>query len=361
MESMREGGLMNRRIAFIDRDGTLIKEPADQQVDRIDKIELMEDVIWALQKLSVAGFELVVVSNQDGLGTGSFPQADFDLCQNFMTKMFLSQGIRFSDVRICPHLPSDACRCRKPGLGLIKDYLKVIDRSNSLVIGDRHTDIELAENMGIRGIQLTDQYGWKNLVRDVLFQVRTGTYRRETKETNIFVEVFLDGQGQASIQTGIHFFDHMLEQIAKHSGVSLNIQCEGDLKVDDHHTVEDVGLALGQALSLALGDRRGIERYGCLLPMDESLAEVAIDLGGRPFLVFSGQFSREKVGDLSVEMVSHFFRSLADSLRATLNIKVNGENTHHMVEASFKGFARALKAAIVQGGDQIPSTKGLLV
>lgn len=352
---------MNRRIAFIDRDGTLIKEPADQQVDRLDKIELMDDVIWALQKLSVAGFELVMVSNQDGLGTGSFPQADFDLCQNFMTKMFLSQGIRFSDVRICPHLPIDACKCRKPSVGLIKDYLGIIDRSNSLVIGDRHTDIELAENMGVRGIQLTDQYGWKNLVRDVLFQVRTGTYRRETKETNIFVEVFLDGQGEASIQTGIHFFDHMLEQIAKHSGVSLNIQCEGDLKVDDHHTVEDVGLALGQALSLALGDRRGIERYGCLLPMDESLAEVAIDLGGRPFLVFSGQFSREKVGDLSVEMVPHFFRSLADSLRATLNIKVNGENTHHMVEASFKGFARVLKSAIVQGGNQIPSTKGLLV
>lgn len=351
----------SRRFAFIDRDGTIVKEPPDHQVDRLDKIEWVDDVILSLQKIQAEGYELIMVSNQDGLGTARFPQDEFDLCHDFIIRTLSSQGIHFSEIRICPHLPSEQCSCRKPALGLVKDFLRVMDREHSFVVGDRTSDQELASNMGIKGYLLNDQFSWKQVVDDLFLHPRKGFCERKTKETKISVQVSLDQKGQSQIQTGLAFFDHMLEQIARHSGMSLHILCEGDLHVDDHHTVEDVALALGQALSFALDERRGIERYGCLLPMDESLAEVAIDLGGRPYFVFEGKFPREQVGGLATEMVPHFFRSLADSLRASLHIKVKGENTHHMVESCFKGLARALKGAMAKTGEvSIPSTKGVV-
>ncbi len=305
-----------------------------------------------------------MVTNQDGLGTESFPTEDFQRVQDFVVGLFRSQGIVFRDVFICPHRPADACDCRKPKPGILGDFLQhtPIDTAASFVAGDRDTDLEFARNIGVRAFRIrpADPGSWPAVVRALLEPERTATVQRETKETKIRISVNLDATGPVAIRTGIGFFDHMLEQVAKHGGFALEVDCAGDLHVDEHHTVEDVALALGQALREALGDKRGIGRYGFLLPMDESEAKVSIDLSGRPYLVFRGKFPRPAVGGLPTELVPHFFRSLADTLGANLHITVRGENTHHMVEACFKGLGRVLRQAIERRGDVLPSTKGVL-
>ncbi len=352
------------RIAFVDRDGTLIREPADKQVDRLDKIELVPGVIPALLRLRDAGYRFIMVSNQDGLGTDSFPEDDYRIPQEFTLDLFASQGIEFDEVFVCPHFQTDNCECRKPLPGLLGNYFQRVDvdRNNSLMVGDRETDLGFARNIGVPGFLLNpeDPDGWKEIVRAVLDQPRTATVIRKTKETDISVSVDLDATDPISINTGIGFYDHMLDQVAKHGGFSLQIECRGDLEIDEHHTVEDVALALGQAIKEALGDKRGIGRFGFVLPMDETQAQVAIDLGGRPYLVFEGEFARTEVGGLPTELVPHFFRSLGDSLGAAIQLSVTGENTHHMVEACFKSTGRALRAALERKGDDLPSTKGTL-
>jgi len=352
-----------RRILFIDRDGTLIAEPEDEQIDSLEKLELIPGVIPALIELTRAGYELVMVSNQDGLGTESFPTRDFEIPQKKLLSIFKSQGIEFAAVHIDPHFEHDNAPTRKPGLGMVLDYLKSgqLDLEDSWVIGDRETDLELAENMGIGGLRLAEGCeSWQSISHFLVNQPRLGAAARKTKETDIRVAVDLDAGGGSQVDTGIGFLDHMLEQLASHGGFRLKLSCEGDLVIDEHHTVEDCGLALGQAMNQALGDRRGIGRYGFLLPMDESLAQVAIDLSGRPVCVFEADFPRDRIGELSTEMVQHFFASLSQSLGAAIHLKVEGKNTHHMIEALFKGAGRALRPALARQGTELPSTKGML-
>ncbi len=352
-----------RRILFVDRDGTLIIEPEDQQIDSFEKLELVENVIPALLRLKDAGYEFVIVSNQDGLGTDSNPSENFQPPHDKMLSIFASQGIHFAAEHIDPHFENDDSPNRKPGIGMLLDYLKSgdLDLSDSWVIGDRQTDLQLAENMGIGGLLCgPDGLGWDEIARQLCSRPRTGLVQRDTNETNIRVEVDLDATGGNQIDTGIGFFDHMLDQVAAHGGFRLALHCKGDLEIDEQHTVEDCALALGQALDQALGDRRGIGRYGFVLPMDESLAQVAIDLSGRPAFEFSADFRRDKVGELSTEMVRHFFASLSQSLRCALHMKVEGENTHHMIEGLFKGAGRALRPALARQGTDLPSTKGVL-
>jgi imidazoleglycerol-phosphate dehydratase/histidinol-phosphatase len=349
---------------FIDRDGTLVEEPADEQVDALDKINFVPGVFDALSELTRAGFRLVMVSNQDGLGSASFPQADFQRCQEFILRSFASQGVLFDAIFICPHLAADNCECRKPKAGLLRAWLgdHPIDMERSAVIGDRDTDLQLAANLGIRGLRLhpggAPAGSWPEVLREL--RARRGRARRRTRETSIEVEVELDGSDLIAISTGIGFFDHMLEQLARHGGFGLQLHCQGDLQVDEHHTVEDCALALGAALRTALGDKVGIGRFGFLLAMDEAEAQVAIDLSGRAWFVFAGHFSREQVGALPTELVPHFFRSLADALGCALHLTVQGENTHHMIEACFKGVGRALRPALRRDGTTLPSTKGVL-
>lgn len=352
-----------RRILFVDRDGTLIVEPADEQIDSLEKLELVPGVIPALIKLADAGYELVIVSNQDGLGTDSFPTPDYEIPQQKMMDLFSSQGIRFADVLIDPHFEHENAPTRKPGIGLVLDYLKSgeLDLADSWVIGDRETDLQLAENMGIGGLRIGDGFDdWASITHRLINRPRQASVARKTNETDIRVFVDLDAGGSSEVETGIGFFDHMLDQLASHGGLRLELNCQGDLEIDEHHTVEDCALALGQALDTALGDRRGIGRYGFVLPMDESLAQVAIDLSGRPALVFEAEFPRDSVGAFSTEMVRHFFASLSQSLGAAIHLQVTGENTHHMVEALFKGAGRALKPALARQGNELPSTKGML-
>lgn len=354
---------MKRKIAFVDRDGTIIEEPADEQIDSFEKLALLPDVVPALRELIANGYELVMVSNQDGLGTASYPQETFDGPHELMMRVLASQGISFSAVHIDPSFEHEKSFNRKPRLGMVLDYLKSgdLDLAASCVIGDRQTDLELAENMGIQGLRVGPEgLTWPALVESLLNRQRRALVERNTKETQISVDVNLDRVGDVQIDTGIGFFDHMIEQLGKHGGFSLRLSCKGDLEIDEHHTVEDSALALGAALREALGDKRGIGRYGFVLPMDEAQAQVAIDLGGRSYLVWDGDLPREQIGELSTEMVPHFFRSLADALGATIQIKVNGDNTHHMIEAAFKGVARALKPALAKAGSEMPSTKGLL-
>jgi imidazoleglycerol-phosphate dehydratase/histidinol-phosphatase len=349
---------------FVDRDGTLVEEPADEQVDALDKIRFVPGVFAALAELVRAGYQLVMVSNQDGLGTSRFPQADFQRCQNFILSAFASQGIHFQAICICPHLATDNCECRKPKTGVLREWLAAhsFDGARSAVIGDRDSDLQLATNLGIRGLRVrvggADDETWPAVVREL--RARRARIRRQTKETHIDVSVELDGDETTEISTGIGFFDHMLEQLARHGGIGLRLQCQGDLQIDEHHTVEDCALALGAALRSALGDKAGIGRYGFLLAMDEAEAQVAIDLSGRPWFVFEGHFAREQVGALPTELVPHFFRSLADSLGCALHLAVRGENTHHMIEASFKGVGRALRPALRREGETLPTTKGVL-
>lgn len=355
-----------QKTLFIDRDGTLIEEPADNQVDALSKVRLVPDVITALLRLRDAGFRFVMVTNQDGLGTDRFPQDAFDDCQQHVIALFESQGILFDRVFVCPHLDSDACDCRKPRTGLLTRYLAetALDVSRSAVIGDRDSDLELAANLGLPGFLIRPGEGidrsWPGVAAQLLATRRRRSLERKTHETHIRATVDLEVQQPVAIDTGIGFYDHMLEQVARHGGFSLQLSCSGDLRVDEHHTVEDTAISVGTVLRQALGDKRGIARYGFLLPMDESEAKVSLDLSGRPYFVFAGAFPRDRVGGLPTELVPHFFRSLAESLGAALHIEVRGENTHHMVEACFKGLGRALREAIRQDGVDLPSTKGTL-
>ena len=354
-------------ILFVDRDGTLIEEPEDFQIDCYRKLRFVRGVVPALLKLRDAGYQFVMVSNQDGLGSGAFPQADFDGPHALMMQLFESQGIEFRDVLIDCSMPADNAPTRKPGIGLVLPLLRdrAIDWSRCAMVGDRETDDAFAANLGIRAFRLrTPQFGgewdWEGIAHALADAPRTASVERCTRETRIRVEVDLDRSGDARVSTGLGFFDHMLEQLGKHGGFALTLQCEGDLQVDEHHTVEDSALALGQALREALGDKRGIGRYGFTLPMDEALAQAAIDLSGRPWFVFEGAFSRERVGELPTELVPHFFRSLCDAAGLNLNLKVQGDNDHHKIEASFKAVARALRQAIRREGGELPSTKGVL-
>jgi len=351
-------------VLFIDHDGTLVEEPPDQQVDSLEKIRFMPGVFAALNELSRVGYRLVIVTNQDGLGTASHPTARFEQAHQFILDAFRSQGVQFEKVFICPHFARDGCNCRKPGTGLLRDFVRdgQVDLAASCVIGDRDTDLELARNLGTRGLKVrrdgSPQETWPAIVHELT--ARRAALQRVTKETRIAVVVDLDATAPVSIATGIGFFDHMLEQLAKHGGFALSLTCEGDLAIDDHHTVEDCALAIGETLRKALGRKLGINRYGFLLPMDEARTQVAIDLAGRPYAVFEGRFAREEVGGLATELVPHFFRSLADSLGAAVHISVTGENSHHMIEACFKGTGRALRQAIRREGSELPSTKGML-
>jgi len=355
-----------QQVLFIDRDGTLVEEPDDNQVDSLEKIRLVAGVIPALLALKDAGFRFVMVSNQDGLGTDAFPQQDFEKCQQHILALFSSQDIVFEPVLICPHFADDGCDCRKPKSGLLTRFLTQtsLDIERSAVIGDRETDMQLAANLGVRGFLVNSadktSMTWDEIRAALMMGQRTAAVSRTTRETSISVSVNLDETGPVRISTGIGFYDHMLEQIAKHGGFSLNLECSGDLVVDEHHTVEDTAICLGNALREALGDKRGIGRYGFLLPMDESEARVSLDLSGRAAFVFKGEFSREQVGGLPTELVRHFFQSLADSMGAALHIEVLGENAHHMVEACFKSVGRALRQAIRVEGRELPSTKGVL-
>jgi imidazoleglycerol-phosphate dehydratase/histidinol-phosphatase len=350
------------KVLFVDRDGTLIEEPPDEQVDAIEKIRFMPGVFAALRAARTAGFKLAMVTNQDGLGTPSFPQAAFDVPHAFMMDAFSSQGIEFDAVFVCPHRKDDGCECRKPRIKLVEEYVRDVDLAASAMVGDRATDIEFAQKLGVRGL-VVRRHGsasetWPAIIRALT--ERRAVIERKTKETDIRVAVSLDATSPVKIVTGIGFFDHMLEQIAKHGGFALELECKGDLDIDEHHTVEDCALALGEALRNALGDKLGLTRYGFVLPMDEAQVRVAIDLSGRAYGVFEGKFSREAVGGLPTELVPHFFRSLAESLKAAIHVTITGENTHHMIEACFKGVGRALRQAFRREGVELPSTKGLL-
>ena len=354
------------RVLFLDRDGTLNEETADEQIDSLDKVRLMPGVVPALLELKAAGFAFVMVTNQDGLGTPAFPQERFDRAHRFILELFSSQGIEFDAVCICPHYKREDCGCRKPKLGMLQQYLAShsIDKARSFMIGDRDTDLEFAANLGVQGLRIrlngAAHETWSAISRRILEQARRAQVRRKTKETDVHVDVDLSRDGPCSIDTGLGFFDHMLEQIAKHGGFALELKCSGDLHIDEHHTVEDCALALGGALREALGDKRGIGRYGFLLAMDEAEAQVALDLSGRPYFVWEGRFNRERIGALPTELVPHFFRSLAESLGAALHISVRGENSHHMIESCFKGVGRSLRQAIRLEGRDLPTTKGTL-
>ncbi len=355
--------MSRRRILFVDRDGCLIEEPADFQIDRFDKLALLPGVIPALLRCVAAGYELVMVTNQDGLGTSSFPEADFEGPHALLLQILASQGITFREVLIDRSFPHEGLDTRKPGIGLVRHWLSRDDwsREASAMVGDRETDLQFAANLGVRGLRVGPAgQAWREIAHQLCDAPRVASVVRETRETRIAVRVDLDAGARSSVRTGLGFFDHMLDQIAKHAAFSLDLDCHGDVEVDEHHTIEDCALALGQALREALGDKRGIGRYGFTLPMDETLASAALDLSGRPYLVFEGTFPRERVGEVPTELVPHFFRSLCETLGANLHITVRGDNAHHMVEACFKVFARTLGQAIRRHGDDLPSTKGTL-
>ncbi|MFA6229468.1 MAG: bifunctional histidinol-phosphatase/imidazoleglycerol-phosphate dehydratase HisB [Rhodanobacter sp.] len=354
---------MSRKILFIDRDGCLIEEPADQQIDSYAKLALLPGVIAALQRFVSAGYELVMVTNQDGLGTESFPQEDFDGPHALLLGLLASQGLVFREILIDRSSPHEGRDTRKPGVGMMRHYLAddSWSRAASAMVGDRETDLQFAANLGVRGLRVGPQgVSWSELAHHMLDAPRTATVVRNTRETRITVSVNLDRVAEPRAHTGLGFFDHMLEQIGKHGGFALELQCDGDTHIDEHHTIEDCALALGQALKQALGDKRGIGRYGFTLPMDEAQASATLDLSGRPYFVFEGSFPRERVGEVPTELVPHFFHSLCETLGANLHLSVHGDNAHHMVEACFKVVARTLRQAIRREGSELPSTKGTL-
>lgn len=356
-----------KRALFIDRDGTLIVEPpVTEQVNNLDELEFIPGVLRNLYFLRKnTDFELVIVSNQDGLGTSAYPQENFDKVQAKMLQTFKGEGIEFDEILIDKSRPQDGLPTRKPGTGMLKKYMGgEYDLAASYVIGDRDTDATLAANLGCKAIILGSREfpTWDKIAECIFAGERTATICRKTKETDINISLNLDGSGKTFISTGLGFFDHMLEQIGKHSGIDLTIDVKGDLNVDEHHTMEDTAIALGEAIYNALGSKRGIERYGFCLPMDDCLASVAMDFGGRPWLVWDVQFKRDMIGDTPSEMFPHFFKSLSDNAKMNLNIKAEGDNDHHKIEGVFKAFARALKAAIKRDiyNYQLPSTKGTL-
>lgn len=374
---------MKKKVLFIDRDGTLIDEPNDEQIDSLEKLEFIPKVFRNLFFIRKnLDYELVIVSNQDGLGTASYPEETFWPAQNKMLRAFENEGILFDDILIDKSFPSENLPTRKPGTGLLTKYMGGdYDLQNSFVIGDRLTDIELAKNLGAKGILLNNgnlseelekkglvehcvlvSDDWDDIYACVAAPQRTAKVKRTTKETDIAVKLNLDGTGVCSISTGLHFFDHMLNQIGRHAGVDLEINVKGDLEVDEHHTIEDTALALGEVFRVALGNKKGIQRYGFCLPMDDCLAMVAIDFGGRPWLVWDTEFTREKVGDMPTEMFMHFFKSFSDAAQCNLNIKAEGTNEHHKIEAVFKAMAKAIKMAIQRDlfNFELPSTKGKL-
>lgn len=370
---------LNQKILFIDRDGTLIWEPPDTfQVDSFDKLCFLPGAITFLRRIvDELDYRLVMVTNQDGLGTANYPEETFWPVHNFVMQTLEREGIRFEEVFIDKSYPHENLPTRKPGIGMLTKYTgEPYDLKNSFVIGDRITDVKLAQNLGCKSIFIRnydDPAGyendiahmaseWESIYRFLSDKPRTARVHRKTNETDIDIAINLDGKGDAKISTGIGFFDHMLEQIAKHGSFDLSVSVKGDLHIDEHHTIEDTGITLGECVAQALGDKRGIERYGFLLPMDDCLAQVAIDFGGRPWIVWNAEFKREKIGEMPTEMFFHFFKSFSDAAKCNLNIKADGENEHHKIEAIFKGFARAMYGAVKrrEGNNSLPSTKGVL-
>lgn len=362
-----------KKVLFIDRDGTLVIEPpVDYQLDSLEKLEFYPGVFGGLSKIArELEFELVMVSNQDGLGTESFPEENFRPAQCKIIRALANEGIEFGAILIDKTFPEEKAPTRKPETGMLNKYLYGnYDLKNSFVIGDRLTDMQLAQNLGAQGIFIGDTCpmetalctrSWEDVYQFLKTKPRKATKVRRTRETDIEIGLNLDGRGQSQIATGLGFFDHMLEQLAKHGGMDLNIRVSGDLEVDEHHSIEDVAICLGETISEALGTKKGIERYGFLLPMDDCLAQVAIDFGGRPWLVWDAEFNREKIGEMPTEMFLHFFKSFSDGAKCNLNIKAEGNNEHHKIESIFKALAKAIKMAVKRSTDySIPSTKGIL-
>jgi len=378
-----------KKVLFIDRDGTLIKEaPPTYQVDSFDKLEFYPGMFtWMGKIANEFDFELVMVTNQDGLGTASFPEETFLPVHTLIMKSLANEGINFNAIKIDRSFANDNAPTRKPATGMLIEYINnpEYDLAGSFVIGDRITDVELAKNLGCKAIWLNNDASlgaseisndlkelqstivletseWKNIYELLKLGQRFITHRRNTNETKINIELNLDGSGRSAIDSGLSFFNHMLEQLSRHSGIDLSIQVKGDLHIDEHHTIEDTAIALGETFAIALGDKKGIERYGFLLPMDDSLAQVAIDFGGRNWLVWDAEFKREKIGDMPTEMFEHFFKSFSDAAKCNLNIKVEGTNEHHKIESIFKAFAKSIKMAVKRDVEnmQLPTTKGVL-
>ncbi len=354
-----------KKVLFIDRDGTIIVEPEDEQVDTVGKFRFLPKAISSLAFIRQhTDYELVMVTNQDGLGTPAYPQDVFDQLQSLMLETLKGEGVEFDAIHIDRSFPEDNLPTRKPGIGMLTQYLNGdYDLQNSYVIGDRQTDAQLATNLGCKSLIIgTDVDGWEKITEIVYAGQRTADVVRTTKETDISIKVNLDGTGKSNISTGLGFFDHMLEQISKHGNIDLDIHVTGDLNVDEHHTIEDTGIALGECVLKALGDKRGIQRYGYLLPMDDCLCQVALDFGGRAWLVWDAEFRREKVGDMPTEMFLHFFKSFSDAAKMNLNIKAEGDNEHHKIEGIFKALGKSIKMATRRDihNFQLPSSKGIL-
>ena len=354
-----------KKVLFIDRDGTIIVEPEDEQVDTVGKFRFLPKAISSLAFIRQhTDYDLVMVTNQDGLGTPAYPQDVFDQLQSLMLETLKGEGVEFDAIHIDKSFPEDNLPTRKPGIGMLTQYLNGdYDLQNSYVIGDRQTDAQLATNLGCKSLIIgTDVDGWEKITEIVYAGQRTAEVVRTTKETDISIKVNLDGTGKSNISTGLGFFDHMLEQISKHGNIDLDIHVTGDLNVDEHHTIEDTGIALGECVLKALGDKRGIQRYGYLLPMDDCLCQVALDFGGRAWLVWDAEFRREKVGDMPTEMFLHFFKSFSDAAKMNLNIKAEGDNEHHKIEGIFKALGKSIKMATRRDihNFQLPSSKGIL-
>jgi imidazoleglycerol-phosphate dehydratase/histidinol-phosphatase len=378
-----------QKILFVDRDGTIIKETADEQIDSFAKLEFYPGAVQYLSKIAAElDYELVMVTNQDGLGTASYPAETFWPVQNFVLKTLENEGVVFSNICVDRTFPADNAPTRKPGTGMLTQYFDIekYDLKNSLTIGDRKNDVLLGYNLGAKAIWLNDSSNlggseftkeeeeiikntvalettdWQKIYEFLKLGQRVVEHRRSTKETDIYIKINLDGKGEAKVSTGLHFFDHMLDQIARHGNIDLEITANGDLHIDEHHTIEDTGIALGEVFATALGNKKGIERYGFCLPMDDCLAQVALDFGGRNWIVWDAAFKREKIGEMPTEMFFHFFKSFSDAAKCNLNIKAEGENEHHKIEAIFKAFAKAIKMAVKRDVNNmvLPSTKGVL-